>query len=89
MTPADKFILLREGPSAVCRVCSICTFTLVRRKSPPGRSPLGRGTGMSLGNKQRGEMIQHIKATHPAEFAAAKIELDAARAERLERYGNV
>jgi hypothetical protein len=76
MNPADPFIKCVEGPLAVIRTCTICKFALVRRKSAPGRSPLGRGTGMSLGNKQRGEMIQHVKTAHPVEFAASKIKQD-------------
>ena len=72
MSPADRFIKEFNGPSAVVRSCTLCKFSLVRRKAPAGRNPLGRSAGFVLGNQQRGEMIQHIKAAHATEYAAAR-----------------
>jgi hypothetical protein len=79
MNPADKFIKEFNGPSAVVRSCTLCKFALVRRKSAPGTNPLGRGAGFVLGNKQRGEMIQHIKQAHPAEYEAARAKATTAK----------
>lgn len=63
----DKFVTRVVGPLAVVRACNLCKFTLIRKRRPG----VGRGNGMREGNKQRGEIIQHIKATHPAEYAEA------------------
>ncbi len=59
-----------DGPLAVVRTCLLCKHADVRRKHPAGRAPLGRGQGMSEGNKQRGRMIAHFKAEHPDAYAA-------------------
>lgn len=57
-----------EGPQAVIRNCLYCKhFELVRK----GRPGVGRGYGMREGNKARGRIIQHVKAAHPTELAAA------------------
>jgi hypothetical protein len=60
---ADQHYKRYEGPTAVVRACTVpgCGFTVRRGKTTGG----GRGNGMREGNKQRGEMIQHIKAAHP------------------------
>ena len=64
------------GPFAVARVCTLCKWHDTRRRGG------GRGAGFREGNKQRGRLIQHIKAAHPAEYAAA---MTTGRAERAER----
>ncbi len=51
-----------EGPLAVVRACKYCKHIEIVKKGLRGA---GRGYGMCEGNKARGRMIQHIKATHP------------------------
>ena len=60
---ADRYIGVGEGPTAVVRYCKVkgCKFALTRRKIRGA----GRGAGFREGNKQRGEMIQHVKLVHP------------------------
>lgn len=65
--PVERLIVRVEGPFAVVRACKLCKFV----HSRPKLQGTGRGTGMREGNKQRGILIQHIKAEHPAEYAAA------------------
>lgn len=65
--PVEKHIIRTEGPMGVARSCRLCKFHHFRRKGLGG----GRGNGMREGNKQRGILIQHIKAEHPVEYAAA------------------
>ena len=74
----DDLILTTEGPFAVSRGCKLCKFYDVRRKV----RGLGRGNGMREGNKQRGRLIQHIKAEHPEAYAEAL----AAHRARAARY---
>lgn len=59
--PADKFIAHRDAPLAILRWCTICNHSDVVRKVRNA----GRGWGMREGNKQRGRLIQHVKAEHP------------------------
>jgi len=54
------------GPLATLRVCNFCKHVETVR-----HGGIGRGYGMREGNKARGRMIQHVKAQHPAELAAA------------------
>lgn len=79
-----KFVKEVEGPMAKIRTCALCLkgkpFSTVVRKGIQG---VGRGYGMSVGNKARGEMIQHLKTAHPAEFAQAVEEQRIADAERI------
>jgi hypothetical protein len=60
---AEEYIKRFDGPMAVVRACTApdCNFRLIRSK----RAGSGRGTAFREGNKQRGEMIQHIKTAHP------------------------
>jgi len=64
-----------ESALAVVRYCKVpgCTFHATRRKPYPGGlgGGVGRGNGMREGNKQRGVLIQHVKAKHPDIYAAA------------------
>ncbi len=69
-SPADRFISHMDGPGAIVRACRLCTFSDVVRKLPRGLA--GRGWGMREGNKQRGRLIQHIRAEHAAEYEEAK-----------------
>jgi hypothetical protein len=56
---------------ATVRACKFCKHVEIVRRSVAGRNnPLGRGYGLSAGNKARGRMIQHVKTEHPAEYAA-------------------
>ena len=50
-----------DGHFAIGRTCTLCGFGVTRLKE---RYP-GRGWGMREGNKLRGQLIQHIKQTHP------------------------
>lgn len=59
--PAERFITTTVGPFAVARGCKLCKFYHVRKRVRGA----GRGAGMREGNKQRGILIQHIKAEHP------------------------
>ena len=59
--PAEKYVTTTIGPSAVVRGCKLCKFYHVRKRVFLG-GRLGRGQGMREGNKQRGILIQHIKA---------------------------
>ena len=58
-----------EGGIAVVRACRLCDHSEILRKGIQG---VGRGYGMREGNKARGRIIQHVKAAHPEEYAAAK-----------------
>lgn len=58
---AKLFVQPRNGHFAIGRSCTICSYGVTKRKE---RNP-GRGWGMREGNILRGQMIQHIKATHP------------------------
>jgi hypothetical protein len=60
---ADQYIKHRDLPRGIVRSCAICTFADTVIKPRPGTA--GRGWGMREGNKQRGRLIQHIKAEHP------------------------
>lgn len=64
------------GPLSAVRACKHCSHVETVRRILPGRgaltNPLGRGYGMSEGNKARGRMIQHVKAAHPEFYAAQK-----------------
>ena len=64
---ADAFIKKLDGPFGIVRACALCKFSDVVRKPPVGQR--GRGWGMFHGNKQRGRLIQHIKAEHPEAIA--------------------
>lgn len=69
----DEMFKRTEGPLAVIRTCRLCAFYTANKKIYPGqRSPIGRGHGFVVGNKARGEMIQHFKAAHPIAYEAAK-----------------
>lgn len=57
---AEDFFVRHNGPAAIVAGCKLCKHMDVVRKE---RSP-GRGWGMREGNKQRGRMIQHVKAAH-------------------------
>ena len=57
--PADKFIKFSAGPFGYTRECTICGHFDYRKIG------FGRGAGMREGNKQRGRLLQHIKAEHP------------------------
>jgi hypothetical protein len=59
--PAEKFFTRHNGPFAITAGCNLCKHIDIVRKE---RNP-GRGWGMREGNKQRGRMIQHVKAEHP------------------------
>ncbi len=59
--PAEAFVATYVGPLAVTRACKLCKFHHTRKRIAGG----GRGSGMREGNKQRGILIQHVKATHP------------------------
>lgn len=63
----SKYIKTSSSALAVSRSCILCKFYVVRRLGKGG----GRGNGFREGNKQRGIMIQHLKAEHPTEYAAA------------------
>lgn len=58
--PAEKFFERYDGPFAIVAGCKLCRHI---DKVSKQRSP-GRGWGMREGNKQRGRMIQHVKACH-------------------------
>jgi ribosomal protein L13E len=67
--PIDAAIFkVTEGPLATIRTCLFCKHSEIVRK---GRPNVGRGYGLSEGNKARGRMIQHIKAAHPSEYESA------------------
>jgi hypothetical protein len=66
--PADRFFNRFDGPFAITAGCKLCKHVDVVRKE---RSP-GRGWGMREGNKQRGRMIQHVKACHPDVLASSE-----------------
>ena len=53
------------GPTRVARGCKYCKLVIMTDKAIRGRNPIGRGYGMVVGNKARGQMIQHIKSAHP------------------------
>ena len=74
----NDLIITIEGPFGVSRRCKLCTFFDQRRKVRGA----GRGNGMREGNKQRGRLIQHIKASHPEAYAEAL----AAHRARAARY---
>jgi hypothetical protein len=61
--PADKHFKRYNGVFAITAQCSHCKHMDIVRKERPGMA--GRGWGMREGNKQRGRMIQHVKAEHP------------------------
>lgn len=62
-----------EGPLCVVRACRCCNFAITTRKALPGRrTVIGRGNGFVVGNKARGDMIQHFKQQHPDAYAKAK-----------------
>lgn len=63
MNPLDQLIGRSQGPSGVVRWCRVpgCRFFLYRRTGAGG----GRGEGFREGNRQRGEMIRHLRAEHP------------------------
>lgn len=61
----DMHFSRHVGPMAVARGCNYCKFVIVTKRAMPGRNNIGRGYGMVVGNQARGQMIQHIKATHP------------------------
>ena len=63
----DKYGIVMQGPFGVTRACRLCKWHDFRRKVTGS----GRGAGMREGNKQRGRLIQHLKAAHVAEFTAA------------------
>lgn len=65
----ERFVDCIIGPMAVVRSCKLCGFLVTRKL----RGGVGRGNGFREGNKQRGVLIQHVKAEHPAELAAAKL----------------
>lgn len=65
--PVETLITVAAGPFGVARACKLCRFHSFRPKVPGA----GRGAGFREGNKQRGIVIQHIKAEHPAEYSAA------------------
>ena len=60
----DVLTTVTRGPFAIVRGCRICDYKIARRS---GR---GRGSGLCYGNKQRGEMHQHMKTDHPNALAA-------------------
>lgn len=61
--PADHLYKTVSGPFAVVRLCLIC-----KHGETVPRGAFGRGHGLREGNKARGRMIQHIKASHPNEL---------------------
>lgn len=66
MVRAASFVTKVTGPVGTVHSCAICgRYKVLVKRFPPGRNPMGRGYGMSEGNKARGLVIQHIKATHP------------------------
>lgn len=58
-----------RAPLGVVRVCPCCKHSEIVKTGIQG---VGRGYGMREGNKARGRMIQHIKATHPEYVASLK-----------------
>lgn len=69
-TPQDHTIFtVKHLPMASIRTCLFCKHTEVYRYTGGHR-----GAGMVGGNKARGRMIQHIKAAHPAEYEARKVD---------------
>lgn len=58
------FTTLR-GPFASVRGCKFCKHVEIYRYTGGHR-----GAGMVGGNKARGRIIQHVKATHPEEYRA-------------------
>jgi hypothetical protein len=77
----DELIMRVEGPLAVARGCRLCNFVHTR----PKHRGAGRGSGMREGNRQRGVLIQHIKACHPEDYAQLKANVQAWRARRLKQ----
>lgn len=74
----EKYGVVMHGPFGVTRACRLCKWHDFRRKIAGN----GRGEGMREGNKQRGRLIQHLKETHPDEFAAAVLAEKERRAAR-------
>ena len=60
---SDALTVKIVGPFAILRSCRLCEFRVSRRRGG------GRGAGFREGNKQRGEMHQHMKAEHPNAMA--------------------
>lgn len=61
--PAEAFFTRKDLPRGIVAACKLCKHFDVVKKLPAGTA--GRGWGMREGNKQRGRMIQHVKADHP------------------------
>jgi len=61
----DKHFYKVSGPLGVNRQCKYCRFNVFLSTGIEG---VGRGYGMRYGNRARGEMIQHLKATHLEEM---------------------
>lgn len=53
-----------QGPFVKVRQCRLCQFRITYRLGGGGR-----GGGMVRGNKARGQMIQHLRQTHPQDVA--------------------
>ena len=61
--PAEEFFTRHNGPVEIAGGCNLCKHVDVVKKLPAGQA--GRGWGMREGNKQRGRLVQHVKAEHP------------------------
>lgn len=70
------FTVMRTATASV-RACKFCKHFEIYRYTGGHR-----GAGMVGGNKARGRIIQHVKAAHPAEYAA---DLQATRAIKATR----
>lgn len=77
--PDERMWKDTHGPLGVLRACLLCMFHTTVRKGIPG---VGRGYGMRMGNKARGEMTQHFKTAHAAQYKALKVAAEAAQSKR-------